>query len=607
MSGIVGILNLDGTPVNPALLQAMTQFLSFRGPDAQTVKCLGGVGLGNTLLRTTKESSQEKQPASLDDEVWITSDGRIDARAELIKKLRAKGREVSKEKPDCELILHAYRVWGNACVEHLLGDFVFAIWDARERKLFCARDQFGVRCLYYSRVGNSLIFSNTLDCVRVHSAVSDRLNDLAIADFLLFDSSQDPGVTAFSDISRLEPAHTLDVKGGQVSVHRYWTLPAPALIRTKDPMECVERFKHLMEVAVKERVRSGPAGILMSGGLDSSIVAAGNPDGLRAYTQVFHSLIPHEERSYAAMVADALHIPIEYQDADGYELFAGAGPAENTWPEPTHIAWAAPQLDQLRELGKRCRVALTGFGGDPALSCRLTSHFRQLMKEGRFGRAFVEAIRFFSVENRWSRLYLRKRWHLLFGKDETALAYPKWVNPELEKRYQLRQRFDDLIERKPDGQGVRPIAYSSMMSPMWPFVFESMDAEVTRCAVEVSHPFFDVRLVDLLLSLPALPWCSDKELLREAGRGVLPDEVRLRRKTTLATDPGLALLQKPVSAWVDRFEAVSGLEHYVVRDRIPAIFQEQDSWRAYINLRPLCLNYWLQRVPPIRYKEMVLI
>jgi asparagine synthase (glutamine-hydrolysing) len=607
VSGIVGILNLDGAPVDPGPLRAMTQFLAFRGPDTQNTHAAGNIGFGNTLLQTATESAQVRQPFILDGRFWITSDARIDARVELIEKLRAKGQPVSAENPDCELILYAYQVWGNACVEHFLGDFVFAIWDAREQKLFCARDHFGVRCLYYSRAGNSLIFSNTLDCLRVHPGVSDRLNDLAIADFLLFDSSQNPGATAFSDVARLDPAHTLEVKDGQVSVRRYWTLPAPDLLQTKDPMECVERFKHLMKLAVADRVRSGPAGVLMSGGLDSSIVAAGRPDGLRAYTQVFQSLIAHDERSYAGMVADALHIPIEYQVIDGYELFAGAGPAENTWPEPTHIAWAVPQLDQIRELAKKCSVALTGFGGDPTLSCRLSSHFRELIKQGRFGRAFLEALRFFSVENRWSRLYVRKRWHLLFGKDESALAYPKWLNPELENRFQLRQRFAELIEKIPPGQGVRPVAYSSMMSPMWPTVFQSLDAEVTHCAVEVCHPFFDLRLVDFLLSLAALPWCSDKELLREAGRGILPDEVRLRRKTTLAMDPALASLQKPASAWVDRFEAVSGLEQYVVRDRIPPVFQEHDSWTAYINLRPLCLNYWLQRVPPIRYKEMVLI
>src|SRR6202008_2887737 len=100
------------------------------------------------------------------------------------------------------------------------------------------------------------------------------------------------------------------------------------------------------------------------------------------------------------------------------------------------------------------------------------------------------------------------------------------------------------------------------VDPMWATLFEGYDAGVTGVPVEVRHPFFDLRLVAFLLALPALPWCSDKELLREAARGVLPDEVRLRRKSPLLADPLIALLQQPESAWVDSFESVPELGRY---------------------------------------------
>ena len=112
--------------------------------------------------------------------------------------------------------------------------------------------------------------------------------------------------------------------------------------------------------------------------------------------------------------------------------------------------------------------------------------------------------------------------------------------------------------------------------------------------LEVRHPFFDLRLVSFLLALPALPWCSDKELLREAARDVLPDAVRLRRKSPLRADPLIALLERPESAWVDSFEAVPELERYVERRLIPRVFREKDPWRAWIHLRPLSLNFWLR-------------
>src|SRR6266851_4305018 len=153
MSGIVGIVNPDGAPVDRHLLQQMTEAMAFRGPDAKEIWSQGSVGFGHAMLRTTHESVHERQPASLDGKVWITADARVDARAELITKLESKGQIKAKAATDAELILHAYHVWGEECVEHLLGDFVFAIWDGRRRRLFCARDHFGVKPLYYAQVG----------------------------------------------------------------------------------------------------------------------------------------------------------------------------------------------------------------------------------------------------------------------------------------------------------------------------------------------------------------------------------------------------------------------------------------------------------------------
>ena len=129
---------------------------------------------------------------------------------------------------------------------------------------------------------------------------------------------------------------------------------------------------------------------------------------------------------------------------------------------------------------------------------------------------------------------------------------------------------------------------------MWPALFEGYDCGVTGVPVEVRHPFFDLHLVSFLLALPALPWCSDKELLREAGRGILPDVVRLRRKSPLMGDPLIALLKRPESAWVDSFEAVPELRRYVERGLIPKVSGEKDAWSAWIHLRPLSLNFWLR-------------
>jgi asparagine synthase (glutamine-hydrolysing) len=125
--------------------------------------------------------------------------------------LEAEGCHVPPSATDADLILCAYRVWGEGCVEHLLCDFAFAIWDERSQSLYCARDHFGVKPFYYSLSAKSLVFGNTLDCIRIHPGVSDELNDRAIGDFLLFGSNEDPTTTVFAGIQRLAAAHSLKI------------------------------------------------------------------------------------------------------------------------------------------------------------------------------------------------------------------------------------------------------------------------------------------------------------------------------------------------------------------------------------------------------------
>jgi asparagine synthase (glutamine-hydrolysing) len=247
----------------------------------------------------------------------------------------------------------------------------------------------------------------------------------------------------------------------------------------------------------------------------------------------------------------------------------------------------------LRQIAVRNRVALTGYGADPALSCLLSVHFLDLLKKRQFGRALVGAMRYLAAEKRFSRLYLGTRLRRWFASKSQTPHYPVWLNRDLEKHLGLRERWEALTRVSAPNAAVRPIAYEAIVDPRWPAWFEGYDPGVTRVPVEVLHPFFDLRLVDFLLALPALPWCSDKQLLREAGRGILPDAVRLRRKSPLLADPLTALLQQPESAWVDSFEGASELHRYVERSFIPKVFGETDSWAAWINLRPLSLNYWL--------------
>src|SRR5258705_13435444 len=278
MSGIVGIVNLDGAPVDQDLLWRMTHLMSFRGPDAQEIWIDGNVSFGHTLLRTTWEGDRENQPLTLDGRFWLTADARIDGRAGLINALKDKlaGRLHMRSLNDAELILYAYEAWGEDCVKHLIGDFAFAIWDGRKRCLFCARDHFGIKPFYYAHVGNVFVFGNTLESILIHPDISRTLNDQAIGDLLLFDFNRDPASTSFEDIVRIPPAHTLTLEPavGKLTTRRFWNIPTEVDTRRHPQSYYLECFEELFDAAVEDRLRTDKVELLMSGGLDSTAIAS---------------------------------------------------------------------------------------------------------------------------------------------------------------------------------------------------------------------------------------------------------------------------------------------------------------------------------------------
>ncbi|HXB68837.1 MAG TPA: asparagine synthase-related protein [Candidatus Acidoferrales bacterium] len=606
MSGIAGMIHLDGRPADRALIESMTASLAFRGPDGQHVWTGASVALGHTLLKTTFEAESERQPASLygqgtdrlgmdrqaiDGQVWITADARIDAREDLARELELPQSALAR--PDYELILHAYALWGEACVDHLLGDFAFAIWDAPSRKLFCARDHFGIKPFFYAHHGGTLVFSNTLNCIRLHPAVSDRLNELAIGDFLLFDANQDTATTIFADIRRLPAAHVLVATVNGVSTRRYWSLPEDEPIRYRRTRDYVEGFRSLLETATADRLRTARVAVTMSGGLDSPAVAAfarkvSPGTALHAHTLVYDWLIPDEERHFAGLVAESLGMSIVFTPLDGDRPYARV---ENFGiPEP----WNQPLLpDFHHRIAAKTPVILTGYGADPLLSVSPLMSWAAVQAIPPVHTALNFA-RYMWDFRTLPQFRLRSTLqHLLGRQSEPRVDLPGWLNADFVRRCRLDERAVTYRRTALTNQ-LRPLARRSLCAVTWPAAFEAEDAACLDAAVEHRHPFFDLRLVRYLMAIPELPFSMDKYLLRLALRGMVPEPVRTRPKTLLQGDPLRTAFKQHGLGLTQPIQPRARLNDFVNPNAIPVLTSTAAAEQLWVDLRVATLNCWLQ-------------
>jgi asparagine synthase (glutamine-hydrolysing) len=610
LSGIVGIFNKDGAPADRGLLQALTHFLAYRGPDGREVWVREAIGFGHTMLRTTRESLNGRQPAGLDGRFWITADARIDCRAELRAELESAGRKTSRTTADPDLILHAYAAWKEECVQHLRGDFSFAIWDIRDKKLFCARDHFGIKPFYYAEIGNTFIFSNTLNCVRLHPSVPDELNDAAILDFLLAGLNCDNATTTFRDVRRLPPAHSLTISAEGSRVKRYWEPPIDGRIRYRREEEYVEHFQALLKEAVADRMRTDRMGIFLSGGLDSSAIAAtarqlapadGQGVELHAYTVVYEELLPDLEETFARATADFLRIPIRVLGLDNLKPFERWDDAALAWPEPVENPFFAGMFDRFQAVAADCRVVFSGDGGDNLMSCEVGPYMRDLARTREWRQLLVNTSSYFAVRPLPWRGILR-RVQRVFGKDPTEPVFPNWINNDLARQTDLKSRWRERLGLPvPLAHAVLPKGHASLSLPQWSNIFENADPGVTRTLVEARYPFFDLRIVSFLLSLPPFPCFFEKRILRDAMNGWIPESVRRRPKTPLSGDPLTAHVKAaPILSGVD-ISWSEDIERFVDCSAMPRINGESSVEHASAAIRPICLNFWLQSMRRVRY------
>lgn len=588
MSGIAGIYDLRGEPVEPALVRRMSDAAAHRGPDGDGHWVDGAIGLGHRMLHATPESLAEKQPHSSEaGDLVLVLDGRVDNRAELRAQLEAAAMRL-RDDTDAELVLKAYERWGPACPARIIGDFAFAVWDGRQRQLFCCRDALGMKPFYYQMDGRRFRFGSELGQILADPGVSPRPNEGMIGEYLSREIT-DREETLYQGILRLPPAHSLIVRSGRLTLTRYWNIEIGRAIRHRTDAEYAEHFRAVFNEAVRCRLRaSGAVGAELSGGLDSSSVVAtaaslyrsgaAPNQGFETFSLVFPGLAC-DETGYAGEVVTLHALASNTAPAFHYDL--------DWWQEHTRRFGDFPEYptcvmsDSLKRIARDhgIRVMLTGYGGDNWLTgspyyyadllrgLRLAPFARQVNWDYR---AELIARPVFSVLNYgvWPLLPegVRRTAKLVWSPKRI----PEWLDPDFAGRIGLRDRL-----RRAGGPQSAPTFAQNDLSRqlnggLHAHSLEMLDRSAARWGLELRHPFHDRRVVEFALALPEEQRRRrdrGKFVLREAMSGRLPDRVRARRDKadfshvfaeTLTTPDVQRVFEAPASAalgWIDHHRA----------------------------------------------------
>jgi len=539
----------------------MVDTMRHRGPDGLSTWNTGSVGMGHAALHTTPESLHETQPlVHRSGDLVLTADARLDNRDALVRALRP-ARSADCATTDAEFILAAYEQWGTDCPKYLLGAFAFAIWDARERRLFCARDHFGVRPLYYYAGPRLFCFGSEIKALFALSDVPRSINEVRIADKLGY-LAEDVEQTFYRAIYRLPPAQWMTVDEDAVHTQPYWRLDPDNEVILDTDEAYAEAFRGHFKQAVQCRLRAaGPMGAMLSGGLDSSSVACmaqrvkeeqDASDSIHAFSAVFDAVPASDERPYIEAVLEAYPFASHYVHGDRESPLIPFRERleESTGDEPIaapnlHLNWSIYRVAE--QQGVRC--ILEGFDGDTTVSHGI-GYFHELARAGRWWALAREAWGFGRLRERsalevWWQFFhhyrlrgirgvgrLTRLWTKLTGSNHRGSRSENLLDSNFAERIGWGDRQKQLTEKQ---RGALPSErahhYRLLSRGVMPSTLETLDRASSLFGIELRYPFFDRRLVEFCLGLPAeqkLRHGWSRRVLRNGMKGVLPESIRTR-------------------------------------------------------------------------------
>jgi asparagine synthase (glutamine-hydrolysing) len=599
MCGIAGVFDLAGRPVDPELPGRMIRAIAHRGPDATGVYVDRHVGLGHARLSII-DVAGGAQPMSIDDgSLWITFNGEIFNYVELRDELLKKGHRFAT-RSDTEVILHLYKEEGERCVERLNGQWAFAIWDAKQQKLFLSRDRLGVRPLFYTQSTGRFVFGSEIKALLECPGVDAQLDWRGLDEIFTFWCTL-PGRTVFQNINQLPPGHSLVVRDGRTTIHEHWRLDlAPAEDGADGDSRHEDRLRDellaLLVDATRIRLRSDvPVGTYLSGGLDSTLVTAlvsrAVGDNLRSFSVRFDDAefdeSPFQDEAIAFMKTD--HSSVR---CSGEAI--GAAFSDVVWHTEQPILRTAPAPLFLLSRHVRSsgfKVVVTGEGADEVFGGY------DIFKETKIRRFWASR-----PDSAWRPLLLKRLYPYMDGIQRQSPAYlqkffqiapediaspffshlPRWRLTAKLKGFLSDDaraetgRHDSLatLERMLPAsyQHLRSFSQAEYLeaSLLLPgYILSSQgDRMAMAHAVEGRYPFLDYRVVQFASKLSTrmkMKVLDQKHLLKRAAEGLIPESVRQRFKQPYRAPDGTSFFAAK-SSYVDDLLSPSQIQRDGVFD-----------------------------------------
>jgi asparagine synthase (glutamine-hydrolysing) len=584
MCGICGIFHYgSGQHADKAMLLDMNQQIVHRGPDDSGAFVDDGAGLAMRRLSIIDLKTGHQPLSNEDGSIWIVFNGEIYNHAGIREKLIARG-HTYRTHSDTESIVHLYEEYGRDCVQHLRGMFAFAIWDKPRRKLFAARDRMGIKPFYYRLQDGVFLFGSEIKALLAYPGAGPEFNRGVLPEYLAFGySSQEQ--TFFSGIYKLPAGHTLELgEEGRPDIRRYWDLSVTDDPERRPRSYYVGRYRELLEDAVSSHLMSDvPLGVFLSGGLDSSAIAALTARSRQGPIQTFavgYAEQAYSELPYAKIVSD--HIGSQHHELQiTRRQFFDALP-EAIWHEDEPVCW--PSSVPLYLLAKLARehvtVVLTGEGSDETMAgytryawtvwnarmdaayravtpSTLRKFIRQQIRTARLGATLRRKLEHTCLGRDgedWSSFYF-DNFFSAFSAAEQSKLLSREFRSSIDSAYAPSMKYWE----QSSGTMLKRLLYTDIHTYLVELLMKQ-DQMSMGGSIESRVPFLDHVLVEFAASIPssyALKGLEGKYILKAAVEDLLPHSIIYRRKMGFPT---------PWSGWLQG-EQLQELENLLLEPR----------------------------------------